>query len=65
VLRILAPKSAAAAQEPRTIRYDDDNDEDPFARVRFMRSRFQLQLKLLAAVLDDDVQRFVSSWVDV
>jgi hypothetical protein len=44
---------------------DDDHHEDPFDRVRFMRSRFQLQLQLLAAVLDDDVQGFVSSWVDV
>jgi hypothetical protein len=49
-------------------RYTDDDDDhhgDPFDRVRFMRSRFQLQLQLLAAVLDDDVQGFVSSWVDV
>jgi hypothetical protein len=56
-------------QEPRTVRRytddDDDHHEDPFDRVRFMRSRFQLQLQLLAAVLDDDVQGFVSSWVDV
>ena len=69
VLRILAPKSTAAVHEPGTTRrYTDDDDDDgadPFERVRFMRSRFKLQLQLLAAVLDDDVQGFVSSWVDV
>jgi hypothetical protein len=68
-LRILAPKSSAALHEPRPARryIDDDDDDgaDPFERVRFMRSRFQLQLKLLGAVLDDDVQGFVSWWVDV